>query len=481
MEEEQEEMTDEECLRYLEWWKQTGPLLEKGEVGAEEERKKLEGMTREEKVKYARELLHRYQGKYNKKDKVKRKAETLQREKRKGSSELTIIGGVRRGSTWLAIVGGITGGLIGLAILDFNSYYFVPINTVIIGAVLGSLYVRVWKKEGKFVSIGAIIGGILGLNPISLGVFAFGAPIVLVSLWLLYEEDDLDLLMVCIVGALLCVLGGYLGWRLIPYIKYWLKKPYFVLPLLSFVGYFVGCKITEGKKPREEYLKEVPPGGLSMSENQNFPQKVTEDISPVAFSEKAMIQDLLGALNNRSLLLTKIDSWKARAKAQDQLRAFEMIKEIFQKEAEAIRAYTEAQQARLDFDNLKEFNQHIQREKLKSQLAEEKYKQAELEEKLKRMRLEEERKRLELQREIERLKRAQEITESRIERLKREELEKIDFQEEIRKIKTIKLGERAEYFHNWKKRIKEKYPPEEAEEIIDEFERMLVEEGLKEE
>jgi len=38
MEEEQEEMTDEECLRYLEWWKQTGPLLEKGEVGGRGEK-----------------------------------------------------------------------------------------------------------------------------------------------------------------------------------------------------------------------------------------------------------------------------------------------------------------------------------------------------------------------------------------------------------------------------------------------------------
>ncbi|MCD6500551.1 hypothetical protein J7K42_00840 [bacterium] len=86
MEKDQKEMTDEECLKYLEWWKQTGPLLEKGKIGAEEERKKLEGMTREEKVKYARELLHRYQGKYNKKDKVKRKSRNTSKRKKKRKS-----------------------------------------------------------------------------------------------------------------------------------------------------------------------------------------------------------------------------------------------------------------------------------------------------------------------------------------------------------------------------------------------------------
>jgi len=449
---------------------------------------------------------------------------------------------VKRGGAWPGIIGGILGGLVGLIIVkNFQPHYFYFIVNVIIGgAALGSLYGRVEGTDIKAIRIWALVGTLLGLSSIFFRVFvlipfvAFAGGGIFLSLYLrdkdLYSDRCETAALIAggvifvfyVIGVIsdiatkagagqkalgiftaiflpvivylfvrfplvhipaAFIVGGVLGYFLASWIDYiyFFGRPFFAVPLFVFAGYFIGCKITEGKKPREEYLKEVPTGGLSMAENQNFPQKVTEDMSIIAFSEKAMIQDLLGALNNRSLLLTKIDSWKARAKAQNQLRAFEMIKEIFQKEAEAIRAYTEAQQARLDFENLKEFNQHIQREKLKSQLAEEKYKQAELKEKLKRMKLEEERKRLQLQQEIERLKRTQEITESRIERLKKEELEKIDFQEEIRKIKSIKLGERAEYFHNWKKRIKEKYSPKEAEEIIDEFERMLVEEGLKEE
>ena len=204
-------------------------------------------------------------------------------------------------------------------------------------------------------------------------------------------------------------------------------------------------------------------------------------MSPVAFSEKVMIQDLLGALNNSNLLSVKLQSWRARAKGQEQIRAFEMIREMLQRETDIIQAYTANQQARLDFENLKEFNQYLQKERLKAQLTEEKYKQAELEERLKSMKLEEEYKRLELQRRIEGLKKTQEITGSRIERLKREELEKIDFQEEIRKIKTMKIADRVEYLHNRKKEFKGKYPPEEAEEVIDELDRTMVEEGLKEE
>ena len=511
-----------------------------GSIWVRRLRKVLPEEMTDEELRRSEEEFYR---KYGNVGNTERKTQISRKEVQKGLTErpeikresfwLTIIGGI---TDWPGIIGGILGGLVGLAIIkNLQLYHFIKINTVIGGAVLGSLYSHLWKGKGERITAitvtGLVVGGLFGLHPILLGVFVFGGFYFSLSLYAIINKkwgkyilfgiilwfgihflcsylhlvdyslnsiwfvNFTSLISMPILGTGLMMIpllniifasigGGIITWVLLdryPLISSWLARPLFVIPLLSFAGYFIACKIAEGKKPREEYLKEVPIGGLSMAEKQNFPQKVSKDMSIVAFSEKVMIQDLLGALNNRSLLLAKIDSWKARAKAQDQLRAFEMIKEIFQKEAEAVRAYTEAQQARLDFENLREFNQYIQKEKLKSQLAEEKYKQAELEERLKMMKLEERRKRLELQQEIERLKRAQELTESRIERLKKEELEKIDFQEEIRKIKSIKIGERAEYFHNFRKRIKEKYPPEEAKEIIDEFERMLVEESLKEE
>lgn len=388
-----------------------------------------------------------------------------------------------------AIIGGFLAGLGGLY-LNFNflfGLFFVLLFLLIWGGLATILEEKLEETETNFFVdwlldifgyneglcafiLSTLVGGmcILGLLKLAIemgirntALLGIGGFIPYLNIWVAYS------------------IGSFIGSRLMDSasIMRLFGPPYFAVPLFSFAGYFIGCKISEAKKPKE-YVRKIPEGGILMTEKSVPSKKIDEAI---AFSEKAMILDLLSALNNKSLLLTKIDSWGARVRGKDQLRAFEMIREMFQKEAEAIRAYTEAQQARLDFKNLIEFNQHLQREKLKAQLAEEQYKQAELEEKLKRMQLEEEKRRLQLQQEIERLKRAQEITESRIERLKREELEKIDFQEEIRKIKSIKLGERAEYFHNWEKRIKEKYPPQEAEEIIDEFERMLVEEGLKEE
>ncbi|MBA7489906.1 hypothetical protein ES702_00440 [subsurface metagenome] len=434
---------------------------------------------------------------------------------------------LNRGSPWPSIIGGVAGGLIGLVILIASrSPIFVTFNTTFIGLVLGILYGRILCPEGIIGKvIGGIIGGFCGLVHggflfafiftgflilfycyLSEGNISEGAALrlgiavgglytlflVIFAIWLAYTKHIkmgdwaaigmilgsfipfvnllVTFLAARIIGSTLIRSGSVVNL---------LSVPYFAVPLLSFAGYFMGCKISEGKKPKE-YIREIPEGGLLMSEDQNFPEEVSEDISPVAFSEKAMIQDLLGALNNKSLLLTKLESWKARAKGQDQLKAFGMIREMLEKETDIITAYIENQQARLDFKNLREFNQHIQKEKLKAQLAEEQYKQAELEEKVKRMKLEEEYKRLELQRKIEDLKRAREITESKIERIKKERLEKIGFQEEIRKVKTMRLADRVEYLHNWKKEIRKKYSSEEAEDIIDELERMLVEEGLRE-
>ena len=429
-------------------------------------------------------------------------------------------------SAW-PMIGGVAGGLISLGFSTvFHSVVFSILNTIIIGIAFGSLYFRILMKDRKRATIvGGLVGGLCGLHLVSLWAFVFGTaalcflltmpainqrlrwspviPHILLAVYVFFtmvlagtvanlpsdsgRSEGIILFVIIFIAIPVLNIptayfaGGLTGWGLVHNapIMHWFSKPLFSIPLLSFAGYFVGCKITEGKKPKE-YIREIPEGGLLMSEDQNFPKEVSEDISPVAFSEKAMIQDLLGALNNKSLLLTKLESWKARAKGQDQLRAFEMIREMLEKETDIIRAYIDNQQARLDFKNLREFNQHIQKEKLKAQLAEEQYKQAELEEKLKRMKLEEEYKRLELQRKIKELKKTQKVTESKIERIKKEQLEKIDFQEEIRKVKTMRLADRVEYLHNWKKEIREKYPPKEAEDIINELERMLVEEGLKE-
>jgi len=437
---------------------------------------------------------------------------------------------INKGSAWPPIIGGMIGGLVGLILLGFyQCVAFSVINTVIMGAIIGALYGRIFfGKKLKAIVIGGIVGGVCGLNVILLGVFIFGAlyySIYLVfcnwewslgfsllygiMIWLVmaisfvilgfYNSysiiNDLDwykqfatAVSTPIVGTLLmlipylnivlgCIAGGIIGWGIYEQLQHWISMPLFAVPALSFAGYFIGCKIQQPKKAKEYIKQEIPEGGLLMSKDPAF----SREVSPIGFSEKAMINDLLGALNNKSLLLTKLESWKARAKGQDQLRAFEMIREMLQRETDIIQAYTANQQARLDFENLKEFNQYLQKERLKAQLTEEKYKQVELEERLKSMKLEEEYKRLELQRRIGQLKKTQEITGSRIERLKKEELEKIDFQEEIRKVKTMRLADRVEYLHNWKKEIRGKYSPEETENIIDEFDRTMVEEGLKEE
>jgi len=442
---------------------------------------------------------------------------------------------INKGSAWPAIIGAIVGGLIGSILLGFyQCIAFSVINTAIVGVIIGSLYGRIFfGRKLKAIVIGGIVGGICGLNAISLGVFIFGALYVFLNfaithrweggwewssglcflygiiIWLamsisfvilgFYDSssiiDGLDwykqfatAVSVPIIGTLLmfipslnavlgCIAGGIIGWGIYEQIQHWISMPLFAVPTLSFAGYFIGCKIQQPKKAKEYIEQKIPEGGLLMSKDPRF----SREVSPIGFSEKAMISDLLSALNNKSLLLTKLESWKARAKGQDQLRAFEMIREMLQRETDIIKAYTANQQARLDFENLKEFNQYLQKERLKAQLTEEKYKQAEPEERLKTMKLEEEYKRLELQRRIEGLKKTQEITGSRITRLKKEELEKVDFQEEIRKVKTMKLANRVEYLHNWKKEIRGKYSSEEAEDIIDEFDRTMVEEGLKEE
>jgi len=395
---------------------------------------------------------------------------------------------INKGSAWPGIIGIVIGGLAGLLVLIvFHSTLLYTLNSLLFSGFLGGLYARIYRKDTKVIIVGAIIGGICGLHPISFGIFALTTPYILL---LLSQKSNVSPLFTVGVGLLICLTGARLGHQLGEWGKHlfwynkpafiWLCRPYFAIPLFSFCGYFIGCKISEGKNPKE-HIRETPEGGLSMAEDPAFLKETNEGISPVAFSEKAMIQDLLSALNNSNLLSVKLQSWKARAKGQDQLKAFEMIREMLEKETDIIEAYTANQQARLDFENLKEFNQYLQKERLKGQLTEEKYKQAELEEKLKRMKLEEEYKRLELQRKIEGLKKVREETESRIERIKKEQLEKIDFQEEVRKVKTLKLADRIEYLHKLKKEWRQKYPSEEAEEIIDQLDRMLVEEGIKEE
>lgn len=438
---------------------------------------------------------------------------------------------INKGSVWPAIISGIVGGLIGSILLGFyQCIAFSVINTAIIGAIIGALYCRIFvgKKLEPIIAsgiVGGIFGGVSGLGHFYAGfLFAYivVAPLSFFSvsfframwtdedfpLWFNFIIPICTLILVitarrlaptefsighaitwgilsfipwlnfgCLFGDFLA--AGSIGWSLVhkTSIIYLFRMPFFAIPTFSFAGYFIGCKIQQPKKAKEYIEQEIPEGGLLMSKDPSF----SREVSPIGFSEKAMISDLLSALNNKSLLLTKLESWKARAKGQDQLRAFEMIREMLQGETDIIKAYTANQQARLDFENLKEFNQYLQKERLKAQLSEEKYKQVELEERLKRIKLEEEYKRLELQRRIEGLKKTQEITGSRIERLKKEELEKVDFQEEIRKVKTTRLADRVEYFYKLKKEWREKYSPKEAEDIIDEFDRTMVEEGLKEE
>ncbi|NQS90026.1 hypothetical protein HQ584_09575 [Patescibacteria group bacterium] len=441
---------------------------------------------------------------------------------------------INKGSAWPPIISGIIGGLVGSILLGFyQCIAFSVINTVIMGAIIGALYGRIFfgKKLEPIIAsgiIGGIFGGVSGLGYFYAGfLFAYivVAPLTFFSisyframwtdedfpLWFNFVIPICTLILVitarrlaptefslghaiawgilsfipqlnlgCLFGDFLA--AGSIGWSLAhkTSIMYFFRMPFFAIPTFSFAGYFIGCKISEAKKPKE-YVRKIPKGGLLMANDPAFPKDTSEDMSPIAFSEKVMIRDLLGALNNRNLLSVKLQSWGARAKGQEQIRAFEMIREMLQRETDIIQAYTANQQARLDFENLKEFNQYLQKERLKAQLAEEKYKQAEVEEKMKRMKLEEEKERLQLQQEIGRLKRAQGMTEGRIERLKKEQLEKVNFQEEIRKVKTMRLADRAEHLHNWKKKMKGKYSSEEAEDIIDEFDRMLVEEGLKEE
>jgi len=440
---------------------------------------------------------------------------------------------VNKRSGWPAIISGIIGGLVGLILLGFHPCIaFSVINIAIIGAIIGVLYGRIFvgKKLEPIIAsgiIGGLCGGISGLGYFYTGfLFAYivVAPLTFFSvffframwtddyfpIWFNFVIPICTLILVitarrlaptqfsighaiawgilsfipwlnfgCLFGDFLA--AGSIGWSLVPKISimYFFRMPFFAIPTLSFAGYFIGCKITEVKKPKE-YVRKIPKGGPLMANDPVFSKDTSEDISPIAFSEKVMIQDLLSALNNSNLLSVKLQSWRARAKGQDQLRAFEMISEMLVKETDIIKSYTANQQARLDFENLKEFNQYLQKERLKAQLTEEKYKQAELEERLKSMRLEEEYKRLELQRRIEGLKKTQEITGSRIERLKKEEVEKIDFQEEIRKMKTIKLAGRVEYIYDRERKFREKLPPEEAEKAIEEFRRMLFESGLME-
>jgi len=436
---------------------------------------------------------------------------------------------INKRSGWPAIITGIIGALFGfLILLRFESIAFSAINVFIVGGGIGILYGRICKKDFGVVFLGGTIGSLCALNAISFGIFIFGGIFISLCLrdidsydyhsgtagwialvgwlillimifstssggvgnwiffillliiggfiiWMVITFPFLNILSALIIGG---VLGWFLGYRNNYYPPSFFARPIFLVPLFSFTGYFIGCKITEGRKPKK---KKIAKGGLIMAEDPVFPKDIDKDISPVAFSEKAIIHDLLSALNNKSLLLTRIESWGARARGQDQIRAFEMIRETLMRETDIIKAYTANQQARLDFENLKEFNQYLQKERIKAQLTEEKYRQAELEEKIKRIKLEGEYNSLTLQRRIKGLKKDQEMTEDRIERLEKEQLEKVGFQEEIRKVKTRKLADRVEYLYNRKKEIRKKYPPKEAEEIIDELDRAMIEEGLKEE
>jgi len=370
---------------------------------------------------------------------------------------------INKGSAWPAITGGIVGGLIGLAILSFHSYVFVRINTVIIGAALGASYVRVWKKERNILGAGAYVGGIFGLHPISLCVFAIGAPIFLASLWLLYEEDELDLLTMCIVGALLCALGGYLGWRLTPHIKYWLYRPYFVVPLLSFAGYFIGCKISEPKKP-----KELAKGGLSMKE-----EKIP---IPEILNEKEIKKDLIfhkdkGEKSLNSYLSHLVE----RFRTDQEIKTLKKWTEQLNMRTEFITASTGVKRAQAEFRRV-DTEGKTEAEKLITVQLEEQYKRKELQKSLEDLDLEHEYKRLELQKKIDELKKPPRPRESESERIKRQESERA-----IKIMERIKgITERAEFLSNWKKKMKKEHP-EEAEEIIDEVDRTMVEEGLKEE
>jgi len=182
-----------------------------------------------------------------------------------------------------------------------------------------------------------------------------------------------------------------------------------------------------------------------------------EGVESVIFSQERMIRDLLLAVDDPKLFSRKVRIWRKVAQTKDQIKVLESIKELVERNTEIVRTFIENQRVLIEAKNIMELEQLIWER-----------------------RKEEERRKLE----EERLKRA-ELRKKALEMLRPEKRDEI--LEEIRRVvdkmrvmraKMRSVAELVEYKHLIERQIKLEYPPEEAEIIIDEFERTLVEEGI---
>ncbi len=423
-----------------------------------------------------------------------------------------------------AIFGGVLGGLIGLVILiGFQSPVFVIFNTTLIGVSLGLLYGRIlWKENVIGMIMVGIIGGLFGGlagsgGPGPLFAFLFTGPFILfyfleVKLWSeelksgkLKDEPFVLPGGWALLGLYTLFFVIYVFWfvhpkhvkigdltalgmifgSFIPFVNIWVtfyttriigstlidstsivnlfSVPYFAVPFLVFAGYFISCKISERKKP-----KEFAKGGLSMSE-----EKIR---IPEILNEKKIKKDLISHREKGEKPLNSyLSHLVERFKTDQEIKTLKKWAEQLNMTTQFIKASAEVKRAQSEFYRV-DTESEMEKEKLKTVRLEHEYKQKELQQKLQNLDLEDEYKRLELQKKIDELKKPSKPRESDLERIKRQESERA-----LRIMERIKgITERMEFLSDWKKKMRREHP-EEAEEIIDEVDRMMVEEGLKEE
>ncbi len=224
-------------------------------------------------------------------------------------------------------VGLVIGGLIGLIILmtlSFNSNYLL-LNTVAIGALIGCTYGWILGEDITSAIIGGIVGGLFGLQLISLGVFAFGGAYAVVylkaeelkivgtlfswaiigfilgyifSILLCLAEDDPSISLPPDVGGISggiafavlglipvfnilsgIIAGGTIGYLLGSLIEStsWLNAPLFVVPLFAFVGYGISKAISITEIKKEVVIRKQEEQKLHKEEEMRRKEKIKRE------------------------------------------------------------------------------------------------------------------------------------------------------------------------------------------------------------
>ena len=192
----------------------------------------------------------------------------------------------------------ITGGLIGLIILITTTlnYNFFILNTIVFGITFGCIYGWVIEQSKRAIIIGGFVGGLLGLHPMPFFSFVFGGAYV--ATWyysggghsIAESPEPWKYFLFCEITSvmmwlfMMCI-GAFADWEevvgffvfliivgIIPGINMFISfgigagfaeacgyelgimaPPFFVIPLLAFIGYGIG-KIAEKRVKEKKKL-----------------------------------------------------------------------------------------------------------------------------------------------------------------------------------------------------------------------------------